>query len=89
MANHVSALKRVAQTQKHTAVNRQRKGVLRANLRSFRQKLSQGDTEKVRPAIPATLSSIDKAVHKGLLHKNTAARLKSRLMARVNGLAAK
>jgi len=89
MANHVSALKRVAQTQKHTDVNRQRKGVLRASLRGFRQKLSQGDTEKVRLELPSTLSRIDKAVRKGLLHKNTAARLKSRLMARVNGLVAK
>jgi len=34
--------------------------------------------------VPPTLSSIDKAVQKGLIHKNTASRLKSRLMARLN-----
>ena len=86
MANHFSALKRAAQTRKRTAVNRQRKGVLRASLRGFRQTVAQGDREKVQPQLPGTISAIDKAVNKGAIHKNTAARLKSRLMARVNTL---
>jgi len=86
MANHFSALKRAAQTRKRTAVNRQRKGLLRSSLRGFRQTLQQGDAAKVRSQLPQTLSSIDRAARKGLIHKNTAARLKSRLMARVNAL---
>ncbi len=87
MANHFSALKRVTQTRKRTAVNRQRKGVLRASLRSFREKLAENSVEKARPALPETVSSIDKAARQGLIHKNTAARLKSRLTARLNALA--
>ncbi len=87
MANHFSAIKRVAQTRKRTAVNRQRKGVLRATLRGFRESLAAG-VEKARPSLPQTLSGIDKAAQKGLIHKNTAARLKSRLTARLNTLAA-
>ena len=88
MANHYSALKRVSQTRKRTAVNRRNKGVLRASLRSFRQTLAAKDEENARQKISQTLSRIDKAVQKGILHKNTAGRIKSRLMVRVNALAA-
>jgi small subunit ribosomal protein S20 len=44
--------------------------------------------EKAQPQLPEALSRIDKAVQKGLIHKNTAGRLKSRLMARFNALPA-
>ena len=88
MANHVSAQKRAAQTVKRTAVNRRRKGVLRSSLRGFRELLGEGGIDKVRPSFPITLSSIDKAANKGLIHKNTAARLKSRLTLRMNALGA-
>jgi small subunit ribosomal protein S20 len=87
MANHFSAVKRVAQTRKRAAVNRQRKGTLRSSLRGFRELLAEGSVEKARPALPNTLSSIDKAARKGIIHKNTAARLKSRLTSRANSLA--
>ena len=86
MANHPSALKRVNQTRKRTAVNRIRKGVLRSSLRSFRQTLDQGTKEQAQQQFPGTASCIDKSVRKGLIHRNTAARLKSRLMVRQNAL---
>ncbi len=88
MANHFSALKRVSQTRKRTAVNRLNKGILRSSLRSFRQMLAAKDAGKAQQQISQTLSRIDKAVQKGILHKNTAGRLKSRLTVRVNALAA-
>lgn len=87
MANHFSALKRISQTRKRTAVNHQRKGVLRSSLRGFRETLAQGSRENVQKQLPQTVSSIDKAARKGLIHRNTAGRLKSRLMARLNALA--
>ncbi len=87
MANHVSALKRVSQTRKRTAVNKRGKGLLRSSVRSFREVLAGKDGEKVRAQFPLTVSSIDKAAQKGLIHKNTAARLKSRLAARLNAIA--
>lgn len=87
MPNHYSALKRVRQTKKRTAVNRQNKGVLRASVRSFRQALATGAADKAQPLLSPTLSRIDKAVQKGLIHKNTAGRLKSRMMARMNAIA--
>ncbi len=88
MANHYSALKRVSQTRKRTTVNRLNKGVLRSSLRNLRQMLAAKDPAKAQQQISQTLSKIDKAVQKGILHKNTAGRLKSRLTVRVNALAA-
>lgn len=82
MANHFSALKRIVQTRKRTAVNRRNKGLLRASLRRIRHTLSLADPEKLQQQMPEAFSRIDKAVQKGVIHKNTAGRLKSRLMAR-------
>ena len=84
MANHLSALKRVRQTRKRTATNRNSKGVLRAALREIRETLGEGNLEQARQQMPATFSRLDKAIQKGVLHRNAAARLKSRLMARLH-----
>ncbi len=84
MPNHFSALKRTRQTKRRTAVNRTNKGAFRSQLRNARKIAASGAREKLQPVIPQTLSSIDKAVQKGLIHKNAASRLKSRLMARLN-----
>lgn len=84
MPNHYSALKRVRQTKRRTVVNRKNKGVFRARLRQARQVLATGTPEASQQAVPQALSSIDKAVQKGLIHKNTASRLKSRLMAQLH-----
>lgn len=85
MANTYSALKRVRQTKRKTAVNRANKGTLRASLRGLRASLAKGAPEKEQ--ISSTVSRIDKSVRKGLLHRNTASRLKSRLMKRANAKA--
>ena len=87
MPNHFSALKRARQTKRRTTINRKNKGVFRASLRAARKTLAAGSREQSQPVIPQTLSGIDKAVQKGLIHKNTASRLKSRLMARLNAIA--
>jgi small subunit ribosomal protein S20 len=86
MPNHYSALKRTRQTKRRTAINRTNRGSFRSSLRSIRKTLSTGAREKIQPQLPEALSRIDKAVQKGLIHKNTAGRLKSRLMARFNAL---
>jgi len=86
MANHLSALKRARQTRRRTARNRINKGVLRAGLRQIRDVLAEGNPEKAGPQMPAAFSRLDKAIQKGSLHRNTAARLKSRLMKRLHAL---
>ncbi len=87
MANHVSALKRVRQTEKKTTVNRQNTSRLRTALRAFREAL-ENDPKNANKAFGATASLIDKAAKKGVIHKNTANRYKSRLAARVKKAAA-
>lgn len=84
MANHVSALKRARQTETRTARNRASSSRLRGVLRKLRETASSGDKAAAEKALPLTASAIDKAVQKGVLHKNTAARYKSRLARRVN-----
>ena len=89
MANHLSALKRARQTEKRTAVNRANTSKLRGSLRTMRESIAKGDKATAQKTYRETVSALDKAVQKGVLHKNTAARYKSRLNARVKAIAAK
>ena len=89
MANHVSALKRARQTVKRTAVNRSNKSHVRKSLRALREAIIKGDTSGVAEQYSKTVSALDKSVQKGVLHKNTASRYKSRLHARVKALTQK
>ena len=83
MANHFSALKRARQTTKRTVQNRANTSRLRTALRKFRAALQAGDSAQAKSHFSDTVSMIDKAVKKGVIHKNTAARYKSRLSARL------
>ncbi len=83
MANHFSALKRARQTERRTARNRANTSQLRTALRKFRQALQSGDSAQAKGLFSATVSMIDKAVKKGVIHKNTGSRYKSRLSARL------
>jgi small subunit ribosomal protein S20 len=79
MAHHKSALKRVRQTIKRTAQNRSLRSDLRTVIKKFRTILASGNTERAREAYSGVQKNIDKAVTKGVLHKRTGARYKSRL----------
>jgi small subunit ribosomal protein S20 len=89
MANHLSALKRARQTEKRTAVNRANTTQLRSTLREMRETLAKGDKAAAQKTYRETVSALDKAIQKGVLHKNTAARYKSRLSARVKAVGSK
>jgi small subunit ribosomal protein S20 len=89
MANHVSSLKRARQTIVKTAVNRANKSKLRGILRALREAIAKGDSKLVAEQYRQTVSVLDKSVQKGVLHKNTASRYKSRLNARVKAVVLK
>ena len=89
MPNHKSAEKRVRQNEKRRDVNRNNRGRLRTSIRKLRAALTAADATTVQELLPATISTIDKAVQKGVLHRNAAARYKSRLTTRVNQSSAK
>lgn len=84
MPNHKSAEKRMRQNEKRREINRDNRGRLRTSIKKLRTALATGDQQTVQQLLPATISTIDKAVQKGVLHRNAAARYKSRLTARVN-----
>jgi len=86
MANHFSALKRARQTEKRTARNRANRSRLRTALRDMREALAKGEKESAETSYRKTVSALDKAIQKGVIHSNTASRYKSRLSARVRGM---
>ena len=86
MANHVSSLKRARQTEAKTAINRANKSKLRGTLRALREAIGKGDAKTAMEQFRVTASVLDKSVQKGVLHKNTASRYKSRLNARVKAI---
>jgi len=86
MADHFSALKRARQTETRTTRNRSNSSRLRSELRGLREALAKGDKASAQQIFRKTVSALDKAIQKGVLHKNTAARYKSRLSARLNAL---
>ena len=89
MANHQSALKRARQTSKRTATNRNNTSQLRGSLRELREIMAKGDKAGAEKTYRETVSALDKAIQKGVIHKNTAARYKSRLSKRVRAVGAK
>jgi small subunit ribosomal protein S20 len=87
MANHKSAEKRVRQNTKRNEINRSNRSKLRTQIKKLRSALATSDKTQSTELLNPTVSLIDKAVNKGLIHKNTAARYKSRLTKHVSELA--
>jgi small subunit ribosomal protein S20 len=88
MANHKSAEKRARQTEKRNEVNRRNRSSLRTQLKKMRAAIENGDREQAQQLLPQTVSLLDKSVQKGVLHRNSAGRYKSRLTATVNKMSA-
>ncbi|MDR3288233.1 MAG: 30S ribosomal protein S20 [Peptococcaceae bacterium] len=78
MPNIKSAIKRVELTRIRTIRNAAAKSTLRTSIRRFEESLNT-DLETATTALKKTTRALDKATSKGLVHKNTAARKKSRL----------
>jgi small subunit ribosomal protein S20 len=87
MANTYSALKRVRMTERKTEVNRQRKARLRFQIRTMRRLIGEKKASEAVAATPTCFSIIDRAAKWGIIKKNTAARYKSRLTARIRSIA--
>ncbi len=88
MPNHKSAKKRVRQTARKNEVNRNNRSRLRTAIKKLRGSIGESDAAVSQELLPQTISVIDKMVHKGIIHRNAAARHKSRLGKHVANLAA-
>jgi small subunit ribosomal protein S20 len=86
LANIKSAIKRNKQNEKRRLKNRIVRGRARTAVKKARTVLPGSDSDAARQAALEAVSVLDKAAEKGVLHKNNAARRKSRLMRRLAAL---
>ena len=84
MAHSISAKKRVRQNEKRRARNRWRKDQLKDQVKSFGTAMTAGDFTKAEEELRKTTQQLDRIATKGTIHKNTAARKRSRLTKRLN-----
>jgi len=84
MPNHKSAEKRVRQSERRRLINRSSRTKLRTSIKNLRSAQKGSDDKQVGALLPKTVYEIDKAVQKGVLHRNAAARHKSRLTVSAN-----
>lgn len=87
MPNIKSAKKRVKVTEAKTLQNKMVKSALRTSIRKYEAALADGNKELAAATYREAVAKIDKAVKKGVMHKNTAARRKSRYTRLLNSIA--
>lgn len=80
MANIKSAIKRNKQNLKRRVQNRVFRGSARTYVQKARDVITKGNAEEAQAATLTAIKALDKAAEKGIIHKNNAARRKSRLM---------
>ena len=87
MANIKSAKKRIRVIQVKTLQNQMFKTSMKTSIKKYEAALAAGDKALASETYKAAVKKIDKAVAKGILHKNNAARKKSQFTAKLNALA--
>ena len=88
MAHTISALKANKQGEKRRLRNRGVKSALRTQMKKVLSAVDKKDSEASRKALDEAYRLLDRAAVKGVIHRNSAARHKSRLAARVSSLKA-
>jgi len=86
LANIKSQIKRNAQNEKAAARNKAVKSELKTAVRRTREAVAAGDKAKAAEALSVATKKLDKAVSKGVIHKNQAANRKSSIAAQVSAL---
>jgi small subunit ribosomal protein S20 len=86
MAHHQSAKKRIRQTVRRTAVNRNRVSRIRTFVKKFDIAVANGDKAAAEAALREAMPEMQRGVSRGVLHRNTVARKVSRMAARVKAL---
>ncbi len=88
MANTQSAKKQVRSSYRKWLRNRYVKGKMRGALQMVNKAITAGDAQEALSLMPSVASQLDKAAKKNVIHPKKAARLKSRLMHKINALEA-
>lgn len=79
MAHHKSAMRQERRSRRRKATNTRNTSALRTAVRKVREAIENKDADAARKLLPQAVSTIDQAVKKGTIHKNTGSRYKSRL----------
>lgn len=85
MPNIKSAIKRVKTSGEHRAQNSSAKSAMRTAVKNVEALVANNDLDNAKSALVEASKKLDKAARNGLIHKNAAARQKSRLTKKVNG----
>ncbi|MBA2681346.1 MAG: 30S ribosomal protein S20 [Ktedonobacteraceae bacterium] len=90
MPNNAAAEKRMRQEQRRRSFNRSTKSIVKTQITKARQAITTADanSEPAVDAVRLAASELDKAAKKGVIHRNNAARRKSRLMKQLNAATA-
>lgn len=88
MAHHKSAKKRIRQTEKRTAINRNRISRIRTFVKKVEMAIASGDKQQALSAYREAQPEMMRGINKGVLHGNTVARKLSRLSARIKAMSA-
>ncbi len=80
MANTRSALKRIRSSERKRVRNRIVRSSARTHVKKARKVIAEGKLDEAEAAVRKAIGALDKAAEKGVIHKNNAARRKSRLM---------
>ncbi len=88
MANSAQARKRARQAVKRRAHNASQRSLVRTVIKQVNAAVDKGDAEAAQSAYTNAVPVIDRMADKGIIHKNKAARHKSRLNAQVRALSA-
>lgn len=87
MANSKSALKRVRVAERNRLHNRPYRSAARTLVKKAELAIQSGDAAEARTAVQRAIAMLDRVAGKGIIHRNNAARRKSRLMAKFNNVA--
>lgn len=84
MPNNAAAAKRMRQEQKRRLHNRSVKSIVKTQITKARQAIASNAGADAQEAVRLAVSELDRAAKKGVIHRNNAARRKSRLMKQLN-----
>ncbi|MBX4180720.1 30S ribosomal protein S20 [Sodalis sp. CWE] len=86
MANNKSARKRIAQSEKRRRHNASRRSMIRTFVKKVYTAIAEGNKSAAQHAFSIMQPVVDRQAKRGLIHKNKAARYKSKLLIRINSM---
>ena len=84
MANLKSSIKRVRSSRRKAAYNQIRRSTASTYVKKARRLIAEGNLEEAQDVVQLAISALDRAAQRGVIHKNNAARRKSRLVQQLN-----